>query len=299
MPNNQTPETEQAAREALARAKAARDAVKQEARDKEQALLEKKARRIAFLKGTFCRSCLLYTLFCILYFLAYLIIIFPQTGKTISAMLLGGVSVTGHALFYLAALLGAAVYSLVLCRQPQKAQGRVMRYLTASCIRFCGLQILTIALHGLYLDMLYNPYEITTAMLLRGPSFLLTFCSLGFALSITLCAGILRIERLHPILRFLLHLTSILTLTVIFFYVIASGFSKASDLLVFLCIFATLYAIAFAGYYAFRGARQKEENEEEGYENLYMTDALRRQRAEQDARDAKKKEERLSKFRKS
>ncbi len=290
-------ETEAAAKEILARAKAAREEAKRAEADREAMALRKRKRRLSVLKTVFQRSCVIYTVFCLLHFLSYLIIIFPQSGKTFSAMMLGGSSVIGHALFYATALLMSAVYAFLCRNRPAKESSAAAAYLRTSAFWFFLLQLLTIALYGLYLDMLYNPYAVTDALLFRGPCFLLSFSCLGFALSITLANRILRIQKLHSITRAALHLASLLVLSVLFFYFIAGGFSSGSDLLIFLILFSVLYAACFGVYSAFRKSEEQEANEEQEYENLYMTDALRRQRQAQDALDEKRRQERLDKFR--
>ncbi len=294
---NEIPDMQKAAQETLARARAAREEARAEAAVRELAQRTAKNRRLTFLKALFLRSCMLYLLFCILHFLTYLTIVYPKSGKAFFDMLLGGVSVKGHAIFYLAALITAGVYSALLYRQPPRTYNTFFRYISRTSVWYTGLQLLTIALYGLYLDMLYNPYAITEAMLLRGPSFLLSFSCLGFAFCINLANKILKLSRLQAVVRIVLHLFIVLLLSVVFFYLIASGFSRASDLLVFLVLFSALYIVCTVVGHLMRGAQQKDENEEQDYDNLYMTDELRRQRAEQEAHDEKKKKERQEKFR--
>ncbi|MBQ8578818.1 MAG: hypothetical protein IJ449_12780 [Clostridia bacterium] len=291
--NPPTPETLKATREVLARAKEAREAVHREAEEKERAAEEKRLHRNRFLLGTLRRSCVLYTVFNLLHFLLYLVFVFPTKEQALYDMMLGGISVTGHAVFYAAALLISLAYSLILYRKPPKTPGKLTAYLTKVCVWFTALQLLMIILYGLYLDMMYNPYAVTDARLLLGPSFLLAAACLGFSLCIPAVNRIYARETLPTALRVILHLTITLILAVVFFYLISSGFSSASDLLIFLVTFSLVYLFCCIFYYALRGAAKQEENDEEEYENIYMTDELRRQRAAQEKADAEKKKKRM------
>lgn len=256
-------------KEALARARAARAVLREQEALKVKQQQDALIRRRAFFKNTLCRTAVLYTVLNVVYFFVYLAVIFPIKQQPFSDMLQGGTSIIGHAVFFAASLLSAAVYSLILYRHTAKELGPVRRYLTRSCIWFTVVMALCIAAHGIYLDMLYNPYSVTTAGIFLGPSFLLTFAVLLFSFCLTGINGIYRIERFPVAIRAILHVVSVCILIPLTFQLIAHGFSTAADLLVFLVIFVVLYAFAAVFYFSAKGTVRREENNEAEYESMF------------------------------
>lgn len=283
------PDTAYSAKEALTRAKSLRAELREQKADKERTEKEKKALKRNFWMAVIRRSCTLFTIFNLLHFLCYLLVVFPETEQTFSKMILGGTTIIGHLCFFGAALIASIVYSMLLYRRPQNNRSKFSRYLTKVCIWYTCLQFFTIALHGLYIDMIYNPYNVTEAQLLLGPSFLLSFSCLCFSVCICIANRILTLQRMNTALRMILHLTITLILSTVFFYGISSGFSSASNLFIFLIAFSLTYIICCIVYFAMRGAQNRDQNDEQEYENVYMTEEVRRNRAEQAAAKAKQK----------
>lgn len=288
MPNHEkNPNPETSAENALSRARSVREAVRAEAEEKERTANLKRERRIQYIKAVFRRSCFLYTVFNIIQFFAYLIVIYPYKDQPFSEMILGGISVIGHVYLLGASVLAALIYSLLLYRRPYKKPGAVIRYLTNVCIWYTGLQFLMIALHGLYLDMMYNPYAVTEANLFLGPSYLLSFACLGFSLCILFVNRIFQCTAMPTAIRVLLHLTLTLTLAAVFFHVLSSGFSSAADLLIFLVVFSFLYLVCCGLYYALHNAKERDDNEESAYTNVYLTDNPPKQNEQKHAGEKK------------
>ena len=119
------------------------------------------------------------------------------------------------------------------------------------------------------MDMLYNPYAVTKAAIFLGPSFLLTFGVLLFSLGLTAANRIFRIERIPSAIRPLLHLLAVCALMSVCIQAIAHGFSSNADLLIFLVIFAVLYAFVCIFVFAAKGSIRREENEAEEYVSMF------------------------------
>ena len=256
-------------KEALARARAARAVLREQEQIKEQKQKESQARRRLFLKNTAARTCILYTALNILYFLIYIAVIFPIKEQPFSDMIRGGTSIVGHAVFFAASLLTAFVYSIVLYRRQEKKPGSVIAYLRQSSVWFTVSMALCLAAHGIYLDMLYNPYAVTDAAIFLGPSFLLTFAVLLFSLGLTAANQIYHLERISLAIRPLLHLIAVCSLMSICIQAIAHGFSTNADFLIFLVIFAVLYAFVCIFVFAAKGSIRREENDAEEYESMF------------------------------
>ena len=271
---NKNPNPEASAKEALTRARAARQILREQAEEKQRAAEEKLRLRRAFQKNAAYRSCVLN----LVHFLLYLALIYPIKGQPFAEMIRGGTSVRGHLISLAAAVLTALIYSLILYRRPAKPAGAVRTYLVRACCWFTPLMFLLIAAHGIYMDMLYNEYAVTKSAIFLGPSFLLAVSTFGFSLCLTAANRIYRIRRFPAAIRAMLHLAATLVLAAVFFHILPHGFASAADFLVFLVIFSTLYALVCVFCFAARAAVRREENDEEEYESVYMTPALRRQR---------------------
>ena len=263
-----TPASE-SGKEAIARARTARALLRAQKEQKEQKQKEKQLRLRALRKNTAYRTCTVYTALNIVYFFVYLAVIYPIKKQPFSEMILGGTSVVGHAVFFAASLLAAFVYSLILFRRPDVKRGPVRTYLGHSCIWFTTVMAFFVAAHGIYLDMLYNPYKVTDAAIFLGPSFRLTFGVLLFSLGLTLINRIYRAQRLHTAARVILHLFCVCMLISACIQGIAHGFATAADLLIFLVIFAVLYAFVCIFYYAAKGSIHREENDAEEYVSMF------------------------------
>lgn len=256
-------------KEALARARAARAVLREQEQIKEQKQQESLLRRRRLLKNTAGRTCMIYTALNILYFLVYIAVIYPIKEQPFSEMILGGTSIIGHAVFFTASWLTAFVYSLVLYRRPEKKQNALFAYLCQSSIWFTLSMALCLAAHGIYLDMLYNPYAVTDAAIFLGPSFRLTFAVLSFSLGLTAVNRIYRIERIPLAIRPQLHLIAVCALMSVCIQAIAHGFSTNADFLIFLVIFAVLYAFVCIFVFVTKGSIRREENEAEEYESMF------------------------------
>ncbi len=256
-------------KEALARARAARAVLREQEQIKEQRQLESQMRRRQLFKNTARRTCMIYTALNLIYFIVYIAVIYPIKEQPFSEMILGGTSITGHAVFFASSLLSAFVYSLVLYRRQEKAPHSVIDYLSQSCIWFTAVMALCLASHGIYLDMLYNPYNVTQSAIFLGPSFLLTFSTLLFSLCLTAVNRIYRAERMPIAIRAILHLVCVIVLIALCFQLIVHGFATAADLLIFLVIFTVFYAFVCIFVFAAKGSIRREENEAEEYESMF------------------------------
>lgn len=257
-------------KEALARARAARAVLREQQEQKERRQQETQQRRRLLLKNTARRTCTVYTVLNLLYFLIYIAVIFPIKGQPFADMILGGTSIAGHAVFLAASALTAFVYSLILYRRPQREPHPIPAYLFRSCIWFTAVMWVCIAAHGIYLDMLYNPYDVTESAIFLGPSFLLTFSVLLFSLGLTAVNRIYRAERMPIAIRAILHLVCVIVLIAVCFQVIVRGFATAADLLIFLVIFSVLYAFVCVFCFATRSSIRREENDAEEYESMFQ-----------------------------
>ena len=284
---NKNPNPEASAKEALSRARAARQILREQAEEKQRAAEEKIRLRRAFQKNALCRSCVLYTVLNLLHFLLYLALIYPIKGQPFADMIRGGTSVRGHLIFLAAAVFTALVYSLILYRRQTKPAGAVRTYLVRTCCWFTPLMFLLIAAHGIYMDMLYNEYAVTQSAIFLGPSFLLAFSTFGFSLCLTAANRIYCIRRFPAAIRAMLHLAATMVLAAVFFHILPHGFASAADFLVFLAIFSTLYALVCVFCLAARAAVRREENDEEEYESVYMTPELRRQHSQNTTQNPK------------
>ena len=256
-------------KEALARARAARAVLREQEQMKEQKQKESLMRRRLLWKNTACRTCMIYTALNILYFLVYLAVIYPIKEQPFPELSLGGTSIVGHAVFFAASLAAAFVYSLILYRRKEKAPHPIRTYLCQTGIWFTVSMALCLASHGIYLDMLYNPYAVTDAAIFLGPSFLLTFAVLLFSLGLTAANRIYRLTRIPTAIRPQLHLLAVCGLISVCIQGIAHGFSTNADLLIFLVIFAVLYAFVCIFVYAAKGSIRREENEAEEYVSMF------------------------------
>lgn len=236
------------------------------------------ARRKAFGKRLLDGTCSAYTLLNLLYFLAYLTIVLPglEDGR-FGTMIRGGISVKGHLWMLLLSFCVFFVLGLILRKKEPKKRNGFCSYLVQSCIWYTVLEAALILVYAFYLDTLYNPYAVTEAALLKGPSFLLSAGSLGVALFLPLLNRIYRF-RIPSFFKMLLHLISVLALLCVFYLGLADGFSSPAAYLVFAAVFSLFYAVSYLIWYLLRGAQKKDENDEEEYESLYMTDEMRRQR---------------------
>ncbi len=257
-------------REALARARAARSVLREQQEQREQQKQQSLRRRRALLKHTVLRTCCIYTALNILYFFVYLAVIYPIKEQPFSDMIRGGASIVGHAVFLAASLLTAFVYSLIRYKRQPKQPGRILQHLTQSSVWFTSIMWLCIAAHGIYLDMLYNQYAVTQAGIFLGPSFLLALGVLLFSLALPAINRIYTIERFPAGIRAILHLLCIMILLPICLQLIAHGFSTAADLLIFLVIFAVLYAFVCIFWFTAKGSIRREENDEEDYESMFI-----------------------------
>jgi len=71
-------------------------------------------------------------------------------------------------------------------------------------------------------------------------------------------------------LEMILPLLCVLILISLCLQVIAHGFAAAADLLIFLVIFSTLYALAAVFVFAAKGSIRREENDAEEYESMFQ-----------------------------
>ena len=256
-------------KEALARARTARALLREQEEQKEKQQQEKQRLRRAFVRNTLCRTALVYTVLNVLYFLIYLAVIYPTKEQPFSDLILGGTSIAGHAVFFAASLLSAAVYSLILYRKEKNSTSVFGTYLGNSCIWFTVVMALCIAAHGIYLDMLYNQYAVTDSAIFLGPSFLLTFAVLLFSLGLTAVNRMYHIQRIPTVARVILHLICVCALISVCIQTIAHGFATNADLLVFLVIFAVLYVFVCIFVFAAKGSIKREENDAEEYESMF------------------------------
>ena len=256
-------------KEALARARAARAVLREQEQIKEQRQQEAEARRRRLFKNTARRTCMIYAALNLIYFLVYIAVIYPIKEQPFPEMILGGTSITGHAVFFASSLLSAFVYSLVLYRRQERAPHPVIAYLAHSSIWFTAVMALCLASHGIYLDMLYNPYNVTQSAIFLGPSFLLTFAVLLFSLGLAFVNRIYQSERLPLAIRAILHLLCVILLIVFCIQLIAHGFASSSDLLIFLAVFAVLYAFVCIFVFSAKGSIRREENEAEEYVSMF------------------------------
>ncbi len=256
-------------KEALARARAARAVLREQEQIKEQKQQESALRRRLFYKNTARRTCMLYAALNLVYFLIYIAVIYPVKDQPFSEMILGGTSIIGHAVFFAASFLTAFVYSLVLYRRAEKPMHPVFAYLSQSSIWFTAVMAVCLAAHGIYLDMLYNPYNVTQSAIFLGPSFLLTFAVLLFSLGLTIVNHIYRSERMPLAIRAILHLLCVILLIALCLQLVAHGFAASSDLLIFLVIFAVLYAFVAILVFTTKGSIRREENEAEEYVSMF------------------------------
>ena len=256
-------------KEALARARAARAVLREQEQIREQRRQESQVRRRRLFKNTARRTCTIYAALNILYFLVYIAVIYPIKEQPFSEMILGGTSITGHAVFFAASLLSAFVYSLVLYRRQEKAAHPICTYLNQSSIWFTAVMAVCLAAHGIYLDMLYNQYNVTQSAIFLGPSFLLTFAVLLFSLCLTVANRIYHRDRLPLAIRAILHLLCVTLLIVLCIQTIAHGFATSADLLIFLVIFAVLYAFVCIFVFVTKGSIRREENEAEEYVSMF------------------------------
>ncbi len=223
-------------------------------------------------------GCVFYVLFSLLYFLLYVAIIFPGTEATFSKMMAGGMSVPGHGCILLMGLLVSGVITLLGRKKPIKEDTALLRYAKQVGIWFTSLILLLVISYALYLDMAYNPYNVTQTALLKGPSFRLTLSCLGLSLCMPPVGRIYRSERLPVPIRVMVHLLITVVCTTLFLYFLGGGFASASDYLVFAVVASVLYCIFSVLYFMLRAAGHKDENEAQAYENIYMTPEIRRQR---------------------
>ncbi len=256
-------------KEALARAKAARAVLREQQERKEQQQKESLLRRRLLMKNTAYRTCIVYTALNILYFFVYIAVIYPIKEQPFADMIRGGTSIAGHAVFFAASVLTAFVYSLVLYRRTQTTPHALLAYLYRSCAWFTAVMAVCIAAHGIYLDMLYNPYNVTQSAIFLGPSFLLTFGALLFSLCLTAANRIYRNARMPLAIRAILHLFCVIILIVLCFQLLAHGFATSADLLIFLVVFAVLYSFICVFCFAAKSSIRREENDAEEYESMF------------------------------
>ena len=256
-------------KEALARVRTARALLREQQEQKERQQAEKQRLRRAFVRNTLLRTCTVYTALNILYFFVYLAVIYPIKEQPFADMILGGTSITGHAVFFAASLLAAAVYSLILYRRERKKPRAVLAFFAQSSIWFTAVMALCLAAHGIYLDMLYNQYAVTDSAIFLGPSFLLTFAVLLFSLGLTAANLIYRANRIPAAIRVILHLITVCFLISVCMQTLAHGFASNADLLIFLVIFAVLYSFVCIFVYATKGSIKREENDAEEYVSMF------------------------------
>jgi len=268
-PDNTPTPASDPGKEALARARAARAVLREQQALKEQRRQQAQIRRRLLLKNTARRTCCVYTLLNVLYFFIYFAVIYPIKGQPFADMIRGGTSIVGHAVFFAASLLSAFVYSLVLYKKPEKKQHPILAYFTSSSIWFTAVMAVCIAAHGIYLDMLYNQYAVTLSGIFLGPSFLLTSGVLLLSLCLPAVNRIYHAERMPLAIRAILHLFCVVMLIVLCIQCIAHGFATAADLLIFLVIFAVLYAFICVFCFAARSSIRREENEAEEYVSMF------------------------------
>ncbi len=268
-PDNTPTSAPDPGKEALARARAARAVLREQQALKEQRRLQAQIRRRLLLKNTAQRTCIVYTVLNVLYFILYFAVIYPIKGQPFADMIRGGTSIIGHAVFFAASLLSAFVYSLVLYKKPEKKQHPIPSYFSSSSIWFTAVMAVCIAAHGIYLDMLYNQYAVTLSGIFLGPSFLLTFGVMLLALCLPAANRIYRAERMPLALRVILHLFCVITLIVLCIQCIAHGFATAADLLIFLVIFAVLYTFICVFWFAAKSSIRREENDAEEYVSMF------------------------------
>jgi len=266
---NQTPQNEASAKDAFLRARSARQEYRAAQRERARIAEEKRLHRNAWLKTVLLRTCVLFTVISITEFFAYWLLVHPSTGQSVDHMLQGGISVKGHLLFFLASAVTTLCYSLLLYKHPIKKPGTVSAYVRRVSVWFTGLTVLLLVTHGIYLDLIYNPYLGIASPLFRGPSFLLTLSCLGFSVFIDLVNHIYRSKKLPIPVRIFLHLSLTLILVTLFFNIVAQLFAASSDFFVFLAIFTVLYLAVSITYFTVVHIKYKTENDNLEYESVY------------------------------
>lgn len=230
-------------------------------------------------KRWFSRSCAVYTVLVLFFSLVYLLLIAPGLERPLSQTLLGGLSVVRHGILFAVGLVCALVYTLLTFRKPQKpVRSSLPGYLRRVGVWFFSFHLMLIVIYGFYLDMLYNPYAVTEAVLLKGPSFLLSFLFLAFSLIMPFLNLLLR-KGTHTIPRVILHFVLLLASIGILLELPVNGFGSPKNFLIFSVIFAAVYLIVCLVKLLLGGAKQQDENEAEDYQNVYMTEEVRRARA--------------------
>ncbi|MBO5649792.1 MAG: hypothetical protein J6S76_07765 [Clostridia bacterium] len=266
---NRSPERHsESEREALARARTAKAILREQEAERKRQTELRQQRSSAFFRSTGYLCCMLYALLNLLQFAAYAVIIFPTKGQPFTEMVRGGISISGHAIFFAVALFCAALYSLIRFKREVRAPGTVKKFLSHSCVWFTVITASLIAVHGIYMDLLYNQYDVTTAGIFLGPSYLIVFAAFAFSLCLTAVNRVYRLA-LPSALRVLIHLACVVTLISVFFQGIAHGFASASDLLIFLMVFSVIYALLATLYFSIQGAVDREKNDEQEYESIY------------------------------
>ena len=248
----------------------------------------RQARRKTLGRRLFEGTCIGYTILSLLYFLIYLWIFLAdeQNGGGISYILHGGITVRGHALILLVPFAVSLLYAFLFYKKPRKTRNAVSRYLIRSSFWYALFEAILILVYGFYLDTLYDPYAVTEAAILMGPSFLLSAASLGTALVLPLVNRILT-SRIPLLFRLLLHFAAVLAVLGVFFLGLADGFSSAAAFLIFSAVFAVCYALSALLAYLLRGAQKKDENDASEYESMFAADQKERPQGPSDHSDKK------------
>ena len=216
-------------------------------------------------------ACMFYTALTLLIFLLYLIFVYSAQDKPFSEMLLGGISVLRHVILFGISLAAALLISVLTRKKPKKKpRSSLPGYLRRVCIAYTLLHALEMVLFGLYLDLLYNPYAVTDAVLLKGPCFLLQIVILAFSLVLPFINLLMKARRVPPFLRYLCHLLLLVIAVGVFFQLPANGFGSAKNFLIFSVLFAAGYLIVCLVRLLLSGAKKVDENDALDYQNVYL-----------------------------
>lgn len=243
-----------------------------------------------FLRRCFMIACGGYTCLSLLILAGFLLLIYPGLEKPLSEVLLGGIPVIRHFILFGVSLSAGILYAVIrVKKEPKQPKSSLPGYFRRVFTWYTVFMASDILCYGFYLDTLYNEYDPTEAVLLRGPAFILSVLFLVLSLLLPFLNLLVRHGGKHRFLRVLLHLFLLIAVIGLLFQVAVNGFGSPKNYLIFCSIFAGVYAFGCLMVYCLHGAQAKDDNEQLEYTDLYMTDDIRRQRAEDAARDEKRR----------
>lgn len=219
------------------------------------------------------RAASVFTLLDLFFTALFFAVIVPMRETPLSDILSGGIAIGHRAVMLVISLLIACIWVSVLRKRGALGSpSPTLAYFHQATLTYLAQIAVLICIHGFYLVTYYNEYIGIPSPLLRGPSFMLSFAALLFALVFPFLQKLLHTKRLPTLPRLSLHCVLCILLAYLSYVLFADAFASASSFLILCAAFVLCYILIAVLHFRFHSLKMQSENDAARYTPLYQTE---------------------------